>query len=137
MLVSFPDLLLPTGGLGTRQPCCCDIVPRRPPMAELQQDADLFKEEFKRYKRRAPPVDLSSVVDPRYPERFTGEASLGDAFQLSFHPILHPLQLSVITCCQAGEDSNVRASLLGLNPPRQWQIYQLSSVPGYILKFRF
>lgn len=34
---------------------------------------DLFKEEFKRYKRRSPPADLSDVIDPRYPERFSGE----------------------------------------------------------------
>ncbi len=101
----------PTDGLGTRQPCCCDIVPRRPPMAELQQDGDLFKEEFKRYKRRAPPVDLSSVVDPRYPERFTGEASLGDAFQLGFHPIISPSPSAVGDCLLSGRRRQQRQSI--------------------------
>ncbi len=42
-------------------------------MADEKQD--LFKEEFKRYKRRSPAVDLSDVVDLRHPERFNGEVS--------------------------------------------------------------
>lgn len=39
----------------------------------MAEGADLFKEEFKRYKKRS--ADLSDVIDFRNPEKYKGEVS--------------------------------------------------------------
>lgn len=41
----------------------------------VHQEQDLFKEEFKRYKKRSEAIDLADVMDFRNPGRFTEQVS--------------------------------------------------------------
>ena len=107
---------------------------------------DLFKETFKRYKKRSP--DLSDVIDFRRSEQCEGEVSktrrnVEDVniyarniiLSCNSTPFLSPF-LAVVrvpSATQLPPNAAVsrEAAVLGLAPPSTWLQYTLTSSPGH------
>ena len=90
-----------------------DPVVTRPPTTHTQSDA--FKQTFKKYKRRNPPIpDLSQVLRPGRPH--------------PQGPLLRPLKLP-----SPKETSPEVLARLGLTYPTAWEAWTLPSAPGIVL----
>ncbi|GAB1604819.1 hypothetical protein Ahia01_000763400 [Argonauta hians] len=73
---------------------------------------DLFREEFKRYKRKEPSPDLSEVID------FTTDPTTNNDYEII------PLG-----CLQT---MKTNPPLYGLRPVNEWKVYRCLSKPGFV-----
>ncbi|XP_022087595.1 LOW QUALITY PROTEIN: nucleic acid dioxygenase ALKBH1-like [Acanthaster planci] len=77
---------------------------------ENKQENDEFRVQFKRYKRRKPPPDLSEVIDFQ-----------NSQWVSRFHP--------KVTCQDCATMSSRN---LGLKPVGQWRCFMLEGAPGFV-----
>ena len=89
-------------------------------MYKQQSDADLttinrVRAEYKRYKRKQPPPDLSEVIDPLNPEQYADK----------LRRVTIPPNQYASTC--------ERYCKVGLKHPKQWQVFEVSSSPGFLV----
>ena len=75
-------------------------------------NVDLFKEEFKKYKRRKPPPDLSDLID------FTNLTCINKE--------KHGIQKLVL------QEPDCIPRLAGLRPAHVWDAYTLEKFPGFV-----
>ncbi|XP_002741372.1 nucleic acid dioxygenase ALKBH1-like [Saccoglossus kowalevskii] len=85
------------------------------PGEEIECDMDPFKKQYKKYKRRKPPPDLSEVIDFDHPDRFPDQIS---KFPLSSSDHFKR------------EEQVLRR--FGLTPVDKWKVYSLKKSPGLI-----
>ncbi|XP_070578438.1 nucleic acid dioxygenase ALKBH1-like [Ptychodera flava] len=83
------------------------------PMDMQGEVMDPFKIEYKRYKRRNPPPDLSEIIDFDKPGNFSDKI---EAYNLDS------------TCCQ----DELVLNKFGLKPVKEWKVYRLKESPGFI-----
>ena len=78
---------------------------------EKDRSNDLVRQEFKRFKKKRPTPDFSSVVDFSSPERFKD--------------LIERITPTDNSTCQ-------EACLVGLISPSEWTIYELKPCPGIL-----
>ena len=80
---------------------------------------DAFKKEFKRFKRPSV-ADMEEVIDPSNSDQFP---------QLVVRPFCEEALLHKMGC------STDAAEELGLSPPHLWQMFEVESIPGSVIRF--
>jgi hypothetical protein len=80
-------------------------------------DGDVFKKEFKRY-RRPKQEDFKCIIDCSAPDQYDG--------------VIFDVTSVYIGGCNVREDHDrsQHVESLGLKPLHQWNVYELKSVPG-------
>ncbi|CAI9723134.1 nucleic acid dioxygenase ALKBH1-like [Octopus vulgaris] len=76
------------------------------------EGTDIFREEFKRYKRKEPPPDFSEVID------FTNELITNN--NCNVIPLNH------------AETTKTEPRLFGLRPVYEWKVYYYKTNPGFV-----
>ncbi|XP_013774319.1 nucleic acid dioxygenase ALKBH1-like [Limulus polyphemus] len=110
-----------------------------------ENDCDLFKTVFKQYKRKAPPPDLSNVIDFEKSQKFRdwGVVKCDDEYLSCEHGCLTGATSTnsntYSTNCpgpnfvtQEVEKTNTNCKNLGLKPIVEWRLFTLNTLPGFI-----